>query len=135
MVYCSNCGTEISDDASFCQKCGARTPIGIESGVEPHWRVEVENALQASVKYIEEGVKKAIGYIQEGVRELGPELEQVREGLKEVVEDLGEELRGASEAIKKRTKMAPVICPECGEKNPGNAKFCTKCGKKIKHMQ
>ena len=69
------------------------------------------------------------------MRELGPELEQVKEGLKEVAEDLGEELRGASEAIKRRTKIAPVTCPECGEKNPGNAKFCTKCGNKIKHMR
>ena len=28
MVYCSNCGEKIDDDAYFCPKCGTKTPKG-----------------------------------------------------------------------------------------------------------
>ena len=28
MVYCSNCGEKIPDDAYFCFKCGTKTPVG-----------------------------------------------------------------------------------------------------------
>jgi len=131
MVYCSNCGAVISEDANFCLKCGARTPRGIESGVEPHWKEEMDKALQAAARNIEEGMKKAREYIQEAVRDLGPELEQARESLREVAEEVGEELRGAGKEIRRHTGIAPVYCPECGEKSTGYAKFCTKCGKKI----
>jgi len=132
MVYCSNCGTETSEDANFCPKCGARTPRGVESGVEPHWRDEVDRALQAASRSIDEGLKKAREYIQEAVRDISPELEQARESLREVAEEVGDELRGAGEEIRRHTSIAHVYCPECGEKNTGYAKFCTKCGKEIK---
>jgi len=32
MVYCSNCGEEIPEDAHFCHKCGHRTEKGSEEG-------------------------------------------------------------------------------------------------------
>ena len=28
MVYCSNCGTKIEDEAYFCYKCGTKTQVG-----------------------------------------------------------------------------------------------------------
>ncbi|MCX6644569.1 MAG: zinc ribbon domain-containing protein, partial [Candidatus Bathyarchaeota archaeon] len=28
MVYCSNCGEKIADDANFCPKCGTKTDKG-----------------------------------------------------------------------------------------------------------
>lgn len=132
MVYCSNCGREVGEEANFCPKCGARTPKGFEIGVEPHWKEEVDKALQVAAKNIEEGIKKAREYVKEAVRDLSPELEQAREKLREVAEDVGEELRSAGKEIRRRTSIAPVYCPECGEKNTGYAKFCTKCGQKIK---
>ena len=33
MVYCSNCGEKIADDANFCPKCGTKTPKGKTSNV------------------------------------------------------------------------------------------------------
>ena len=38
----------------------------------------------------------------------------------------------ASENIKKSLQKEPVVCPNCGEKNPSDATFCYKCGKRIK---
>jgi DNA-directed RNA polymerase subunit RPC12/RpoP len=37
----------------------------------------------------------------------------------------------ASENIKKSLQKEPVACPNCGEKNPSDAIFCYKCGKRI----
>lgn len=131
MVYCSNCGIEISEEANFCLKCGSRTPKGIENGVVPHWKEDLDKTLQAASKSFEEAIKKAREHIQTGVRDLGPELEQVRESLREVAEDFGEKLRSVGEDIRKRTGMARVSCSECGEKNMTYAKYCIKCGKEI----
>jgi ribosomal protein L40E len=39
--------------------------------------------------------------------------------------------RTTSENLKKSLQKEPVVCPSCGEKNPSNAIFCYKCGKRI----
>ena len=31
----------------------------------------------------------------------------------------------------KSTEREPAICPNCGEKNESNSKFCSKCGKEL----
>jgi len=39
----------------------------------------------------------------------------------------------AKEEIRKATSPEPAVCPNCGEKNYANARFCTKCGTKIQN--
>jgi uncharacterized RDD family membrane protein YckC len=36
-VYCSKCGSNLADDATFCSRCGAQTgvQVGVQSGVSP----------------------------------------------------------------------------------------------------
>ena len=105
MVFCSNCGEKLPEDANFCTKCGFRTRRGVEAGVPPpteDWReafskmgVEMEKAFQTAAKEIQKALKN------------------VREDIKE---PRGRQL---------------VVCKSCGEKNSSNASFCTKCGEKL----
>jgi ribosomal protein L40E len=105
MVFCSNCGEKLPEDANFCTKCGFRTKLGAEAGVSTpseDWRetfskmgVEMEKVFQTAAKEIQ----KAIKTVREDVRE-------------------------------SRSRQL-VVCKSCGEKSPINASFCTKCGKKL----
>jgi ribosomal protein L40E len=105
MVFCSNCGEKLPEDANFCTKCGFRTRRGVEAGVSApteDWReafskmgVEMEKAFQTAAKEIQ----KALKNVREDVRE-----------------SRGRQL---------------VVCKNCGEKSPSNASFCTKCGEKL----
>ena len=105
MVFCSNCGEKLPEDANFCTKCGFRTRRGVEEGVSApteDWReafskmgVEMEKAFQTAAKEIQ----KALKNVREDVRE--PRSRQ------------------------------QVICKNCGERGPANATFCTKCGEKL----
>ncbi len=44
MIYCTNCGTKLPDDAAFCTNCGAR--IDAEVGVEEDNRTEEPKTIQ-----------------------------------------------------------------------------------------
>jgi DNA-directed RNA polymerase subunit RPC12/RpoP len=131
MVFCAKCGAEVSDDVFFCPKCGARTARGADKGVEPHWRKDLDKALQTASKSLDSGVRAAKRSLEEVARDLGPELEQAREGLKDTAEDVGEELRGVAERLKGSRKREYVYCPACGTRNVENATFCVECGKRI----
>ena len=128
MVYCSKCGAELADDVFFCSTCGARTTRGADEGIEPHWRKDLDNALQAASKNLEAGVREARRSLEAVARDLGPELEQAKEGLSRTAEDVGEELRGVAERLKDRRKKEGFHCNACGAKNTEDAKFCVKCG-------
>jgi hypothetical protein len=78
MVYCSKCGAEVGDDVFFCPKCGARTARGADEGVEPHWRKDLDKALQTASKSLDTGVREARRSLEEVARDLGPELEQAK---------------------------------------------------------
>ena len=105
MVFCSNCGEKLPEDANFCTKCGFRTRQGVEAGVSApieDWReafskmgVEMEKAFQTAAK-------------------------EIQKALKNVREDTRDS-RGRQ----------PVVCKSCGEKNLSNTSFCTKCGEKL----
>lgn len=132
MVFCGKCGAELADDVFFCPKCGARTARGADEGVEPHWRKELEQALQTASRSLDAGVREARRSLEEVARDLGPELEQAKEGLRDTAEDVGEELRGVAERLKGRRKKENFHCPSCGTRNAENAKFCIECGAEIK---
>jgi len=117
MVYCSNCGKELSPDENFCSKCGVRTEKGVKEGAavpwmaDTHWRQDVDIALQKASKAIDDGVKVA------------------RDSLREVAQEVEKGVRSAREGVKERT--GPVFCRNCGTQNTRYAKFCTKCGKEL----
>ena len=131
MVFCGKCGAELADDVFFCSKCGARTARGTDEGIEPHWRKELDQALQTASRSFDAGVREARRSLEEVARDLGPELEQAKEGLRDTVEDVGEELRSVAERLKGQRKREYVHCPSCGTKNAENAKYCVECGKMI----
>jgi ribosomal protein L40E len=131
MVFCSKCGAELADDVFFCSKCGARTARGEDEGVEPHWRKDLDKALQAASRSLDSGVREARRSLEEVARDLGPELEQAKEGLRDTAEDVGAELRGVAERLKRPRKKEYIYCPTCGTRNAENAKFCVECGETI----
>jgi len=131
MVFCSKCGAELADDVFFCPKCGARTARGADEGVEPHWRKELDQALQTASRSLDAGVREARRSLREVAQDLGPELEQAKEGLRDTAEDVGEELRGVAERLRGRRKMEVFHCPSCGMRNAETAKFCVECGAEI----
>jgi len=117
MTYCSNCGRELEGEANFCSKCGVRTEKGVKEGVaipwasDPHWRAEMDVALQKASRAIDDGVK----IVQETFREVAGEVEK---GVKT-----------ARTSVKEKT--GPIYCRGCGAENTRYAKFCTKCGKEL----
>ena len=115
MGYCSNCGRELDAESNFCAKCGVRTEKGLKEDVaipwasDPHWRQEIDVALQKASKAVDDGVK----IVQDTFREVAGEVEK---GVK-----------SARTSVKERT--GPVFCKNCGQENTRYARFCTKCGK------
>ena len=97
MVFCTQCGENLPENAYFCFKCGLRTLKGVEAGVSYpwNWEKEAEKALSTAAQEME----KAFNSIRE--------------------------------SITKSIKKEPIICPNCGEKNQPNSKYCTKCGKEL----
>ena len=69
MVYCSNCGEKIPDDAYFCPKCGTKTPKGKASNVtypsdelrDAFYKVgiELERAFTMAAHETHQAIKKA----------------------------------------------------------------------------
>jgi ribosomal protein L40E len=105
MMFCRSCGSQISDDALFCQKCGTRTEKGAASGV-------------ASPS--EE--------LRDGFIRIGNELDKAFSiAGKEIREAFKTTGQNFAESTDKRT----LVCPQCSEKNFSDASFCAKCGKKL----
>ncbi len=129
MVFCSKCGAELADDVFFCSKCGARTVRGADEGVEPHWRKDLDKALQSASRGLDAGLREAKRSLEGVARDLGPELEQAREGIRDTAEDVGAELRGVADRLKGRRKREYAHCSACGARNAETAKFCVECGK------
>ena len=108
MVYCSNCGEKIPDDALFCPKCGTKTQKG-KSANAPypsdelrdafyHVGIELERAFNIAAHETHAAIKKA------------------RENMQQ---------KPAS------AQQETVVCPSCGTKNLYGAIFCSNCGKRI----
>jgi uncharacterized membrane protein YvbJ len=109
MVYCSNCGSKIDNEAYFCPKCGTKTPKG--------------KAAKATYPADE---------IRDAFYQVGIELEkaftmaarETHSAFKKVSKDLqGKPTSTASQDA--------VTCPKCGTKNPADSIFCNNCGSRI----
>lgn len=105
MVFCSNCGKELPENAYFCPRCGGRTKKGAEAGISTPWE-DLKDAFSKMGEEIEKTFTIA-----------GKEMEKA--------------FKMARDRIKETTSKEPVVCPQCGETNLVDAKFCYKCGKKL----
>ena len=107
MVYCSNCGEKISDDALFCPKCCTKTPNGKASNTpypsdelrDAFYQIgiELERAFNIAAHETHQAIKRAKGNIQQ----------------------------------KPTVPKESFVCPNCGTKNPSGAAFCNNCGTKL----
>jgi ribosomal protein L40E len=113
MVYCSNCGVQIADEANFCPKCGTKTPIG----------------KSAKVAYPSDELRDVF-------YQVGTELEkaftiaarETQAAFKKVSENVQQK---STTQTSQASPNGAVICPSCGAKNVSGAIFCHTCGKHV----
>jgi predicted RNA-binding Zn-ribbon protein involved in translation (DUF1610 family) len=111
MVYCSNCGSKIDDEAFFCPKCGTKTV----------------KRKAATASYPSDELRAAF-------YQVGVELEQafttaakeMHSAFKKVSEDMRQK-----PAAKTESAAATVTCSSCGTKNPTGSVFCNNCGNRL----
>jgi len=105
MVYCSHCGTQISDDVYFCPKCGTRTQAGIKAGA-----TESSDEMRETLVRLSKEMEKAFSIAARNVQEA---------------------FDSARKNVQKTMVKEVIVCPNCSEKNPTNAAYCHKCGTKL----
>jgi ribosomal protein L40E len=108
VAYCSNCGNKLPEDALFCPKCGTKTASSGASTATPS-----EEMREAFVRMSQE-MEKAFNIAAKEVQEA---------------------FQIARNNIQKTINKEPVICQNCGEKNPATATYCFKCGKSLSGAQ
>ncbi len=114
MVYCSNCGAQVADDANFCPKCGTKTLAG----------------KTAKVSYPSDELQDAFYHV-------GTELEkaftiaahETHAAFKKVSDNMQQ--KNTTQSTSQTPKEATITCPHCGAKNVSGAIFCNSCGKRI----
>jgi uncharacterized membrane protein YvbJ len=105
MVYCSNCGEKIADDAYFCPKCGIKTLKGKE----------------ANVTYPADELRDAF-------YKVGIELERA---FSIAARETNSAIKKASANIQQKPAAQEITCPNCGTKNASGSIFCRSCGTKL----
>ena len=105
MVFCTNCGEELPDNAYFCIKCGVRTRRGKEENV-PLPREDWRDAFAQVGKGLDEAFTTAAKEIEKA-------------------------FQTAREEFRKAASREPVVCKHCGEKNSVDVRFCIGCGKEL----
>ncbi len=108
MVYCSNCGTKIDDNAYFCFKCGTKTQKG-----------KTAKAMYPSDE------------LRDAFYQVGLELEKA---FTIAAKETQAAFKKVSENVQQKTTSNPqgtVICSICGTKNVSGAVFCHNCGGKV----
>lgn len=106
MLYCSNCGEKLPEDALFCPKCGTKTAKGVESNVQ-----SPSDELKAAFARMGQELEKAFSAASK---------------------EINVAFQTANENIQKSLHREPVVCSNCGEKNLSAAVFCYNCGKRLK---
>jgi predicted amidophosphoribosyltransferase len=107
MVYCSNCGKEIPQNARFCPNCGTKARI------EPPSATPSDEMREAFTKMSIE-MEKAFSIAAKQVQEA---------------------FKTAKDNVQKTVYREPIVCPNCGEKNVANATYCFKCGKNLSETE
>jgi uncharacterized membrane protein YvbJ len=111
MVYCSNCGSKIDDEAYFCPKCGTKTPKG-KAAKATYPADEIRDAFYQAGIELEKAFTMAA--------------RETRSAFKKVSEDF----EGKPSATTS-TSQVSITCPKCGTKNPNGSIFCYNCGNRI----
>jgi hypothetical protein len=110
LVYCSNCGSKIDDEAYFCPACGTKTLKGKAAKAAypaDEFRdafynigIELERAFNIAAHETHEAFKRARDNVQQ---------------------------KTAAPASPNQT----VVCPKCDTKNSADSIFCNNCGNKL----
>lgn len=111
MVYCSNCGTQIADDANFCPQCGTRTLQG-KNAKAPYPSDEIQDAFYRVGVELERAFTIAAHETHAALKKARDNMQQKTTSAQAAHEDL-------------------VVCPNCETKNILGAVFCNNCGKRI----
>ena len=112
MVYCSNCGSKIDDDAFFCPKCGTKTSKGKEAKV-----AYPSDELRETLYHVGVELEKAFTI---AAKETQAAFQKVRENMKQ-----------KSDSTQQTPSGEVIVCPRCGTKNPESSIFCHNCGTRI----
>jgi predicted amidophosphoribosyltransferase len=106
LVYCSNCGEKIADDAYFCPKCGTKTAKG-KAAKAAYPADELRDAFyQVGIE-----LEKAFNI---AARETHSAIQKVRDNIQQ-----------------KPAQQQTITCPKCSTKNPTGSIFCHNCGTKL----
>ena len=106
MAYCSHCGAKLPEEAAFCPKCGTKTQKGAEANV-----TSPSDELRDALNKMSVELEKAFTIASKEIHEA---------------------FLTARDNVQKSIYKDPITCTNCGEKNPNNAVYCSKCGKKLK---
>jgi uncharacterized membrane protein YvbJ len=113
MVYCSNCGAKIDDDAYFCPKCGTKTQTGKAAKA-----VYPPDELKDTFYQIGIEMEKAFTLAAK----------ETREAFKKVSEEFKQKPSTNQQTTPSEGADA---CPKCETKNPPGAIYCSNCGTRL----
>jgi len=109
LVYCSNCGSKIDDEAFFCPKCGTKTAKG-KNAKTPYPSDEIRDTLYQVGIELEKAFTLA-------AKETNAAFKKVKENMQQKPQQTSTE--------------AVIPCPRCGTKNPVGSIFCNNCGTRL----
>ncbi|MGA2682640.1 MAG: zinc-ribbon domain-containing protein [Candidatus Bathyarchaeia archaeon] len=107
MVYCSNCGAKIDDEAYFCPKCGTKTEKG-KAAKALYPADELRDAFYQVGIELERAFNMA-------ARETHSAIQRARENLQQ-----------------KPPRQQTVTCSKCTTQNPNSSVFCYSCGTRLR---
>jgi len=106
LVYCSNCGVQIADDAYFCSKCGTKTDKGKAARA-----VYPADELRDAFYQVGMELEKAFNI---AARETHSAIQKARENWQG-----------------KPVQQQTVSCTKCSTKSPTGSIFCHSCGTRL----
>ncbi len=109
MVYCSNCGTKIEDEAYFCYKCGTKTQVG-KNAKAMYPSDELRDAFYQVGLELEKAFTTAARETQSAFKKVSENMQQ----------------KNATSSTQEN-----VVCTSCGTKNGSGTVFCHNCGAKV----
>jgi ribosomal protein L40E len=108
MIYCSNCGSQIADEAYFCSKCGTKT---------------------------EKGKAAKVAYPSDELRDMfyqvGNELEKAFNVAARETHTAFQKAKENWQQSQPTQKPQNMICTQCSANSPDGSVYCRTCGAKL----